>query len=147
MHRSLVYRTGHSGRPLSESSLASLGLLFIVHSHIPFNAQQGGLRLTSQASEVAISPYLLEPHVCRALPRVIHRHVGLLMRPASSHLTDGLACTVPQRYALEYLTRNWKGLRDFDEAFSGVDLDELREAVQPLLVAEGVGGAIFVVVA
>lgn len=41
------------------------------------------------------------------------------------------------RYAIEYLTSNWERLREFSEAFSGVDLDKMRKAVQPLLVAEG----------
>lgn len=54
---------------------------------------------------------------------------------------------LPHRYALEYLVRNWEGLRKFDDAFSGVDLDEMREAVQPLLVAEGAASAFGVWVA
>ncbi len=53
----------------------------------------------------------------------------------------------PHSYALEYLKRNWEGLRDFDEAFSGVDLDKMRAAVQPLLVAEGAASAFGVWVA
>ena len=44
---------------------------------------------------------------------------------------------MPRRYALEYLKGNWNRLREFEEAFSGVDMDEMRNAVQPLLVAEG----------
>lgn len=42
-----------------------------------------------------------------------------------------------RRYALEYLKSNWNGLREFDEAFSGVDIDEMGRAILPLLVAEG----------
>lgn len=42
------------------------------------------------------------------------------------------------RYALEYLKENWEKLGEFREAFSGVDLEQMRTAVQPLLVAEGV---------
>lgn len=42
------------------------------------------------------------------------------------------------RYAIQYLTRNWGKLGGFNEAFSGVDMEKMREAVQPLLVAEGV---------
>lgn len=45
----------------------------------------------------------------------------------------------PRRYALEYLKSNWDRLWDFDEALSGVNIDEMRKAVQPLLVAEGAG--------
>ncbi|CAM9726289.1 unnamed protein product [Ectocarpus sp. 12 AP-2014] len=40
------------------------------------------------------------------------------------------------RYALEYLKENWERLGEFREAFSGVDLEQMRTAVQPLLVAE-----------
>ncbi|CAM9177584.1 unnamed protein product, partial [Ectocarpus fasciculatus] len=40
------------------------------------------------------------------------------------------------RYALEYLKENWEKLGDFREAFSGVDLEQMRTAMQPLLVAE-----------
>ncbi|CAN0061468.1 unnamed protein product [Ectocarpus sp. 6 AP-2014] len=40
------------------------------------------------------------------------------------------------RYALEYLKDNWEELGEFREAFSGVDLEQMRTAVQPLLVAE-----------
>ncbi|CAM9781778.1 unnamed protein product, partial [Ectocarpus sp. 8 AP-2014] len=40
------------------------------------------------------------------------------------------------RYALEYLKENWEKLGEFREAFSGVDLEQMRTAVQPLLVAE-----------
>ncbi|CAN0264877.1 unnamed protein product [Pylaiella littoralis] len=43
---------------------------------------------------------------------------------------------VEGRYAVEYLIRNWDKLRGFNEAFSGVDLETMREAVQPSLVAE-----------
>eukprot|EP00903_Cladosiphon_okamuranus_P010536 g9966.t1 len=43
---------------------------------------------------------------------------------------------VEGRYALEYLKRNWGRLREFDKAFAGVDLDEMSNAVEPLLVAE-----------
>ncbi|CAN0370914.1 unnamed protein product, partial [Ectocarpus sp. 12 AP-2014] len=38
------------------------------------------------------------------------------------------------RYALEYLKENWEKLGEFREAFSGVDLEQMRTAVQPLLV-------------
>lgn len=48
----------------------------------------------------------------------------------------------PRRYAVEYLTSNWEKLRDFNEAFSGVDLEKMREEVQPLLVAEGQSDAL-----
>lgn len=41
------------------------------------------------------------------------------------------------RYALEYLTTHWERLQDFSEAFSGVDLEKMRRAVEPSLVAEG----------
>eukprot|EP00752_Nemacystus_decipiens_P008617 g7696.t1 len=43
---------------------------------------------------------------------------------------------VEGRYALEYLKSNWDRLREFGEAFSGVDIDEMRRVVQPVLVAE-----------
>ena len=42
-----------------------------------------------------------------------------------------------RRYALQYLKSNWDRLREFDAAFGEVDIDEMRKAVQPLLVAEG----------
>lgn len=55
----------------------------------------------------------------------------------------------PRRYALEYLKSNWDRLREFGEAFSGVNIDDMRKIVQPLLVAEGgirVGCLVFQVV-
>lgn len=57
---------------------------------------------------------------------------------ARPHRPSRLRCA--RRYVLEYLKRNWDRLGEFDEAFSGVDIDEMGKAVQPLLVAEGATG-------
>ncbi|CAM9225138.1 unnamed protein product [Scytosiphon promiscuus] len=40
------------------------------------------------------------------------------------------------RFALDYLTSNWERLREFREAFAGVDTGDMWNVVQPTLVAE-----------
>lgn len=46
-------------------------------------------------------------------------------------------CPRSDRFALKYLTKNWEELAKFHEAFGGIDLDEMKRAVEPTLLAEG----------